>query len=262
VTGVRWLTVFLDFPAGSFGAGVAFWREVTGFRLSPFRGTAAEFATLLPPAGNAYLRVQRTADGSSGHHLDLHIDPVAASVEQAAGQVVELGARVRHRSEGLVTAVSPGGFTFCLVRWHGEATVPGPVHLDDGGASRADQLCLDIPAGAFERERSFWSALTGWEVQTGVRSESACLNRPAGIPVRLGFQRADPGDRVTGHIDFACADRERLAARHVAAGARILAALPRQTTMADPTGRRYGLSIRDPETGKLPETMSPPLRPR
>ena len=26
---VRWLTVFLDFPAGSFGAGVAFWREVT-----------------------------------------------------------------------------------------------------------------------------------------------------------------------------------------------------------------------------------------
>ena len=22
---VRWLTVFLDFPAGSFGAGVAFW---------------------------------------------------------------------------------------------------------------------------------------------------------------------------------------------------------------------------------------------
>jgi hypothetical protein len=27
---VRWLTVFLDFPAGSFGAGVAFWAEMTG----------------------------------------------------------------------------------------------------------------------------------------------------------------------------------------------------------------------------------------
>ena len=26
----RWLTLFLDFPAGSFDAGVAFWREVTG----------------------------------------------------------------------------------------------------------------------------------------------------------------------------------------------------------------------------------------
>jgi len=35
---VRWLTVFLDFPAASFGAGVAFWREVTGSGLSPARG--------------------------------------------------------------------------------------------------------------------------------------------------------------------------------------------------------------------------------
>jgi hypothetical protein len=28
VVPVRWLTVFLDFPADSFGAGVAFWAEV------------------------------------------------------------------------------------------------------------------------------------------------------------------------------------------------------------------------------------------
>jgi len=133
---VRWLTVFLDFPAGSFGAGVAFWREVTGSGLSPFRGAA----------------------------------------------------------------------------------------------------------GAFERERSFWSALTGWEGQDGARSGSACLDRPAGIPVRLGFRRGEPGAAVTGHIGFACADRERLAARHAAAGARILAALPRETEMADPVGRRYRLS--------------------
>jgi len=75
---VRWLTVFLDFPAGSFGTGVAFWREVTGSALSPFRGAAAEFATLLPPTGDAYLRVQRTADGSGGHHLDLHVGPAVA----------------------------------------------------------------------------------------------------------------------------------------------------------------------------------------
>ena len=32
---VRWLTVFLDLPAASFGAGVAFWREVTGSGLPP-----------------------------------------------------------------------------------------------------------------------------------------------------------------------------------------------------------------------------------
>ena len=47
----RWLTLFLDFPASSFDAGVAFWREVTGSALSPFRGAAGEFATLLPPDG-------------------------------------------------------------------------------------------------------------------------------------------------------------------------------------------------------------------
>jgi hypothetical protein len=97
---VRWLTVFLDFPAGSFDAGVAFWREVTGSGLSPFRGAAGEFATLLPPSGDAYLRVRRIADGSGGHHLDLHVDPGLASVDQAAERAVALGANVRHRETG------------------------------------------------------------------------------------------------------------------------------------------------------------------
>ena len=239
---VRWLTVFLDFPAGSFGAGVAFWREVTGSTLSPFRGAAEEFATLLPPSGDAYLRVQRTADGSGGHHLDLHVDPALASVEQAADRAVALGANVRHREAGLVISASPAGFTFCLVRWHGESTVPEPVRLDGAGASRADQLWLDVPAGAFERERSFWSALTGWEGQDGARSGSACLDRPAGIPVRLGFRRGEPDAPVTGHIGFTCADPQRLAARHATAGARILAVLPHETEMADPVGRRYRLT--------------------
>jgi hypothetical protein len=119
------------------------------------------------------------------------------------------------------------------VRWHGEGTVPGPVRLDGAGASRADELCLDIPAGTFERERSFWAALTGWEGQGGDRSA---------LPVRLELRRAEPGDRVACHLAFACADRERLAGRHAAAGARILAVLPHQTKMADPGGRRYLLT--------------------
>ena len=138
-----------------------------------------------------------------------------------------------HRELGLVISSSPGGFTFCLVRWHGESTVPGPVQLDDAGASRADQFWLDIPADVYERERSFWTALTGWEGQDGARSA---------LSVRLELRRAEPGDRVTGHLAFACADRERLAARHAAAGARILAVLPHETEMADPVGRLYRLT--------------------
>jgi len=251
----RWLTLFLDFPARSFDAGVAFWRETTGTALSPFRGAAGEFATLLPPDGDAYLRVQRIADGSGGCHLDLHVDPAAGTVDQAAERAVALGAAVRHASEGLVIAGSPGGFTFCLVRWHGEGAVPRPVSLDAGGAARADQLCLDIPAGAFARECSFWAALTGWDLRPGARPEFAYLDRPVAIPVRLLFQRrdhADPLDQVTGHVDFACASRELLAARHAAAGARILSASGSWITMADPAGRPYCLTGRDPRTGRLP----------
>jgi hypothetical protein len=230
---VRWLTVFLDFAAASFSAGVAFWREVTGSGLSPLQGATGEFATLLPPDGDAYLRVQRVAGGSGGHHLDLHVDPALASVEQAAERAVALGAKVLHRERGLVISSSPAGFTFCLVCWHGESTVPGPVRLDDAGASRAEAFWLDVPAGDLESERSFWTALTGWEEQDGARSA---------LPVRLELRRADPGDRVTSHLAFACADRERLAARHAAADARIRAVLPRHTEMADPVGRFYRLT--------------------
>jgi hypothetical protein len=177
--------------------------------------------------------VQRVSDGSGGYHLDLHVDPALSSVEQAAERAVALGAKVLHRESGLVISASPGGFTFCLVRWHGEGDVPGPTRLDGGGASRADEFCLDLPASAFERERSFWAALTGWEGQGGDRSAQ---------PVRLGLRRAGLDDRVTGHLAFVCADRERLAARHAAAGARILAVLPRETEMADPADRFYRLT--------------------
>jgi Glyoxalase-like domain len=233
---VRWLTVFLDFPAASFGAGVAFWREVTGSGLSPARGAAGEFATLLPADGDAYLRVQRVAGGRGGHHLDLHVDPALASVEQSVGRVAALGAKVLHLERGLVISASPGGFTFCLVRWHGESAVPGPVRLDGAGASRAEAFWLDVPEDDFERERSFWAALTGWEGQDGARSA---------LPVRLELRRAGLDDRVTGQLAFACTDRRALAARHAAAGARILAVLPHETEMADPVGRLYRLTGRE-----------------
>ena len=120
---VRWLTVFLDFPADDFDASVAFWREVTGCGLSPLRGAEGEFATLLPASGDAYLRVQRVLEGG-GYHLDLHVD---TPLEDAAAEARTLGARVLHLGPGLVIADSPGGFTFCLVQWDGESAVPGPI---------------------------------------------------------------------------------------------------------------------------------------
>jgi hypothetical protein len=74
------------------------------------------------------------------------------------------------------------------------------------------------------------------------------------MPARLLLQRRTAGgqsDSVAGHIDFACAEPARLAQRHVASGAQVIAPFPYGVTLADPTGRLYCLTMRDPVTGKL-----------
>lgn len=246
---LRWLTIFLDFPAGSFDTGTAFWQAVTGSGRSLARGADGEFATLLPPAGDAYLRVQRIRDGAGGCHLDLHFDTVVESLDAAAERAEAAGARVRHREDGLVTADSPGGFTFCLVRWHGEGTVPPPLPAADGaGVSRADTLCLDVPPEEFEREVAFWASLTGQDSHPAPVPGYAYLTRAAGWPIRLLLQRRDaaaPGDRTRAHVDFGCTDAGARA-RHVALGARVTDAQQHWTVLTDPAGRVYCLVNRDP----------------
>jgi hypothetical protein len=246
---LRWLTIFLDFPAGSFDAGVAFWREVTGYGLSAARGSDGEFATLLPPSGDAYLRVQRLADGAGGCHLDLHVDTAAESLHAAADRAVAAGALIGHREDGLVAAASPGGFPFCLVHWAGERSVPAPLAaVSGGGASRVDTLCLDVPPGEFERELAFWAALTGQQARPAPVPGYYYLTRPAGWPARVLLQRRDsaaPGDRARGHVDFGCTD-PRARDRHVALGARVTGAQEYWTVLTDPAGREYCLVARDP----------------
>jgi hypothetical protein len=248
---LRWLTIFLDFPAASFGAGVAFWREVTGYGLSAARGADGEFATLLPPSGDAYLRVQRIADGAGGCHLDLHVDTEAESLNAAADRAAAAGALIRHRDDGLAVAASPGGFVFCLVNWEGERATPPPLAAAVGsgaGASRVDTLCLDVPPGEFEREVAFWAALTGQQARPAPVPGYAVLTRPAGWPARLLLQRRDsaaPGDRTRGHVDFGCTDAGALD-RHVALGARVTGVQQYWTVLTDPAGHEYCLVGRDP----------------
>jgi Glyoxalase-like domain len=246
----RWLTIFLDFPAGPFGAGVAFWREVTGSGLSAARGADGEFATLLPASGDAYLRVQRIRDGAGGCHLDLHVDPGTESLSAAADRARAAGAVIRHREDGLVVAQSPGGFPFCLVEWDGERAVPPPLAAADGsgGASRADTLCLDVPPDEFDRELAFWAELTGQESHPAPVPGYAYLTRQAGWPARLLLQRRDsaaPGDRTRGHVDFGCTDAGARD-RHVALGARVADTQQYWTVLTDPAGREYCLVTRAP----------------
>src|SRR6478609_7551411 len=100
MTTVSWVTAFLDLPPEVHAAGTHFWSAVTGYAVSPPRGDHAEFTTLLPPVGDPYLKIQRTAagDGEStvpGVHLDLHVTSAAESATRA----VALGAEVVLRSE-------------------------------------------------------------------------------------------------------------------------------------------------------------------
>lgn len=250
---VRWITAFLDLPSPAFDRGVAFWEAVTGSKLSPLRGTHDEFATLVPPDGDAYLRVQRIGEGAAGIHLDLH----APNVPAAAAQAVALGARVLG-DHGYVTLASPGGFRFCIVPHHGEATRPIPVVRTDSGSvpptvSLLDQVCLDVAPDMVDSEAQFWAALTGWEHRGGSRPELSYLVRPVGMPVRIIVQTLEAATPVVrAHLDLACgSDVEQVAATHERLGARPHHDGPAWRTMIDPAGLHYCLTRRDPTTGTL-----------
>ena len=262
---IRWVTVFLDFPPATHDAGVTFWQAVTGYGLSPARGAEGEFATLVPPSGDAYLRVQRVRAGG-GCHLDLHLDPAAE--RDVIERLDAAGGRILHLGTGLVIGQSPGGFTFCLVDWTGEHAVPPPLpggeagdkagaagDTADGeasdtarGATRADTLCLDAPSGQFEQELAFWAGFTGQETYPAPVPGYAFLTRPPQWPVRLLLQRRDsaaPGEPVRGHVDFGCTDPGAIA-RHLSLGARLVAEQPYWTVLADPAGNEYCLVRREP----------------
>jgi hypothetical protein len=189
---VRWLTAFIDRPEQGFDETVRFWMGVTGSTLSPARGRHGEFATLLPAADDAYLRVQRVADGPGGSHLDVHVDDVVATAERAC----QLGAHSNQELDDVGVLTSPGGITFCVVAHCGEETRPSPVIAGDAPRSLADQLCLDVAPDLYDEECAFWEAFTGWEHRPARLREFSYLERPDVMPLRLLFQRADDPDHA------------------------------------------------------------------
>ncbi len=236
---VRWAWVFLDTPRRDAPRSWAFWSGVTGWPLSATRGERDEFATLLPARGDAWLKVQAVDDGPGGIHLDLDVDDVDA----AASEAERLGARrIGTIGEAVVILRSPGGLTFCLTTWHGAAE-----QVRDGATELLDQVSLDCPDDVHDAEVSFWTALTGWAWADVDEPELSVLRRPAGIPFRLLFQRlGEPTGAVRAHADLACADRASSLTGHLAAGARVVEVCSGWTVMADPVGRVYCLTDRQP----------------
>lgn len=237
-----WVTAFLDFAPGDLDRGLAFWRDVTGYAVSPRRGAADEFASLLPPDGDDYLRVQGLAAGDGRVHLDLHVaDPTIA-----AEAAIELGGHVLVRHEqGYVVLRSPGGFVFCFVS-HAASRRPAPA-VWPGGRSMVDQVCLDIPPSAYDVEVEFWRAVTGWELDPDVSREFARLEPPDGQPLRWLVQRLDDEQAaVTAHLDLSADDRAAEAARHAALGATVGPAFDEWTVLTDPVGTTYCITARTP----------------
>jgi hypothetical protein len=241
---VAWMTAFVDLPAAQFDAGVRFWSAVTGSTLSPRRGTNQEFATLVPPDGDAFLRVQRVEGNHGGTHLDLHTDDVGSLVRRAEG----LGAQAVADC-GYVVMSSPGSMAFCVVQHHGESVRPKPRN-DGSTRCLVDQMALDIPAPLFDAECTFWASLMRWELRAGSRPEFSVLVRPSAMPLRLLLQRLgpdDPRETVTAHLDVACGDAvASFASAHEALGATVVRRESAWITMADPTGAEYCLTSRDP----------------
>ena len=218
-----WLTAFLDFTPDEYDAGVAFWQRVTGFGLSEPRGEQNEFATLVPPYGDAFLRVQRLAAGANGVHVDLHA-----------------------RDQEFEVLRSPGGLPYCLVPGI-ESIRPGPATWPGGNRSMVDQVCLDIPPEHYDEECAFWASLTGWELFDGGTPEFRRLRRPAGQPLNILLQRLDsPGGAVRAHLDLSADDRDTEIRRHEQLGASVLRAHEGWTVMQPPAGPVYCITGRTP----------------
>jgi hypothetical protein len=144
--------------------------------------------------------------------------------------------------DGLIIAESPAGFTFCLVKWHGQHVVPAPLP-SDAGPTRVDTLCIDVPPAEFSRECAYWAGLTGWEARPAPVPGFAFLRMPPQLPIRIILQRlesAAPAQRARAHIDFGSPD-PAVITRHAALGARVIARQEHWTVLADPAGREYCL---------------------
>jgi Glyoxalase-like domain len=241
-TSPYWVTAFLDFAPGDLERGTAFWQGVTGFGLSERRGADDELASLVPPDGDDYLRVQGLAEGEGRIHLDLHVENPTHAAEAA----IELGAHVLVRHEdGYVVVRSPGGFVFCFVA-HTASRRPAPA-VWPGGRSMVDQVCLDIPPAAYDVEVEFWRALTGWVLDPEVGREFARLEPPDTQPLRWLVQLLDDdAPAVTAHLDLSADDREAEIARHVALGATVGATHEGWTVLTDPVGTTYCITRRKP----------------
>jgi hypothetical protein len=241
---IDWLSLFGDVPADGFDASLRFWARITGSTPGTPTGPHQEWTPLLAPRGDRYVWLQRLDDGGPAWHPDFHV----ADVEAAAQRAMATGAREVRRADDLVVLQTPAGQPFCLVTHEGQRDVP--TADPDAGAPQAllRQICLDIPAAAYDAELDFWASFTEWPIRTGTLDEFRDLVVPAHLPLRILLQRL--GDDDTGgaraHADISSDDRAAEVARHEAQGAAVDLVAEGWTALRAPGGLVYCLTDRVP----------------
>ncbi len=240
---IRWITAVLEVQGERFDAELGFWLAATGGALGARRDPGGEDAIVVPPGGDAYLRLHRRPEGARPRvRLCLH----AADVMALASSAVRLGATRAGEGHDL-DLTSPGGLRFSIVEHRREGSSARP-HED----ALLDQVCLDIPSSRHEAECAFWAALSGWEHLPESPQEFSELSRPVGMPLRLLMQRLGEVDGgVRAHLDLAAdGSRQEVAARHVGRGAVLTSTRRGWQVLVDPAGLSYCVTGRDPVTGR------------
>ena len=108
-----------------------------------------------------------------------------------------------------------------------------------------------MPASLFDHELTFWAQLTGQSTQATSQPELVRLQRDPRLAVGILLQRIDSAGptSATGHVDLAANSVQQEVARHEDWGARVVERLDNWTVMADPVGRPYCITSRNPRTG-------------
>jgi hypothetical protein len=236
---IRWVSAFIDRPAGRLDEAVAFWAAATGTEPVPQKDPG--FVRLHSATSDDWLEVQGVLDGTGGAHLDLAVTDVPAFVAKAreagAGTVADHGKWQVLRS--------PAGMGFCVAPWQEQRALPVALTTADGTRSLLDQVCLDIGPGAYDAEVRFWSGLTGWERERLPPSFHRLTPVPR-LPVQILLQRTDDEQPAAAHLDLSCSDVRAARVRHEELGATFAGEWPGWTVMRDPAGGRYCL------TGRIP----------
>jgi hypothetical protein len=242
---INWLSAFADVPEPSVEDALRFWAAVTAGEPAPPAGDRDQYLPLAGAEEDPYLwvqRVQRPA-GDGGWHPDLYVpDPVPA-----ARRAIELGATTVREVRGLIGLATPAGQPFCFVRHEGESRRAQPRRWATAQHSLLDQVCLDIPADAFDTECRFWAELTGWSRGRG-SAVFVNLVRPAHLPLRFLLQRlgSDDAGPARAHVDLACDDVPAEVRRHAELGSSVVRVAEHWTTLRDPVGLVYCVTSRSP----------------